>query len=120
MVDKVLAYGTEGTQMLRWNPHYQITNATSPLILLSDLIQLLFNFPSSIRLLYKFYISPILLLYDSPASRRLTHECKSSKAHSLICISRFLLEKGGLKCQSGPKDSPRGLVRRRDKAPSQH
>ncbi|GFU91640.1 hypothetical protein TNCV_2544021 [Trichonephila clavipes] len=37
----------------------------------------------------------------------------------LIYTSRFLLEKVGLKCPSGPKDSPRGLVKRRDKAPSQ-
>ncbi|GFV99449.1 hypothetical protein TNCV_1514191 [Trichonephila clavipes] len=33
--------------------------------------------------------------------------------HSLIYILRFLLEKVGLKCHSDPKDSPRGLVRRK-------
>ncbi|GFU43646.1 hypothetical protein TNCV_4483201 [Trichonephila clavipes] len=34
-------------------------------------------------------------------------------------MSRFLLVKVGWKCHSGPKVSVRGLVRKRDKAPSQ-
>ncbi|GFX31737.1 hypothetical protein TNCV_170701 [Trichonephila clavipes] len=49
-------------------------------------------------------------------SSRLLRECKSSNIynHSPICMSRFLLEKVGLKCHSGPKDSPRGFEKRRD------
>ncbi|GFT34530.1 hypothetical protein TNCV_4125011 [Trichonephila clavipes] len=54
-----------------------------------------------------------------PPADSLTNAKAPIYIHSQICISRFLLEKVELKCHSGSKDSPRGLVRSRDKASSQ-
>ncbi|GFU67136.1 hypothetical protein TNCV_3675501 [Trichonephila clavipes] len=66
----------------------------------------------------EFFLVGFLKLIKWPPADYFANAKAPVYIHSPICISRFLLEKVGLKCHSGPKDSPRGLVRRRDKTPS--
>ncbi|GFX73745.1 hypothetical protein TNCV_4290611 [Trichonephila clavipes] len=48
-----------------------------------------------------------------------TVACFVTVAHQPLRTKAYDTPPVGLKCHSGPKDSSRGLVKRRDKAPSQ-